>query len=223
MSRSNYSPLSAYVSWVFYISLYGILASLVTGILVPITLGFILVVWGPTVGLAIGLAEMRWLRQYLPSRNWARWALFSLYGAIGGWFTLLLIWAAAIFVLGFGGPSVPMLAAIFAVNGALFGLVQAWEIDKLIFRAIWVCTNAVGLIAGGMLSKVVSTPIYTNIIPWHASYFFVGLGEGLAAVMIGTIMTLVFAAVTGTTSVLLLKRLYPTSSNPPMSSPLSPL
>jgi hypothetical protein len=222
MSKSNYSPLSAYVSWVFYISLYGILASLVMGMLVPITLGFSLVIWGPTVGLAIGLAEMRWLQQYLPSRNWARWALFSLYGAIGGWFALLLIWAVAIFVLGLGGPSVPMLAAIFAVNGALFGLVQAWEIDKLIFRAIWVCTNAIGLIAGGLLSVVVATPIYENVIPWHASHF-VTLGEGLAAIIIGTVMTLVFAAVTGTTSVLLPKRLYLTSSYPPASSPPSPL
>src|SRR4051812_18979252 len=124
MAASDYSPLRAYLSWVSFLSLYGILISLLTGIVVPLTLGFILVIWGPTVGLAIGLAEMRWLRQFFPSQDWLRWALLGLYGSIAGWFALLLIWAVALFVLGLGGPSIPILAMIFAVVGGLFAVVQ---------------------------------------------------------------------------------------------------
>jgi hypothetical protein len=176
---------------------------------VPFTWGLSLFLIGPALGLCIGLAQQSYLRKTPSGYDPLRWLLWSIIGSFAAQLVIMVLRFYAA-VSGIVPTSDGLLLDVFITiiltpAGIAFGSVQLLAVKFRTSDALlWVLGSLFGLVVGGVLGFEAAKWAWP-MIPWKGAILLY-IGDGIAALILGSVMTAIYMGITGALIMLLFRQ-----------------
>ena len=206
ISIRDRAPLwEAWPRWVLANVIGGLIGWGATTLFGLFSLGAGVAAAGTIVGFCLGTVQKRFLEQYIPSKDWSRWAKYTTIGGTICWIMAFLI-RTLLVALNFDlllNPITPITA--FTVGGLIFGYVQWLVLRQHIHKsAWWIASNGIGWCIGALIGLRAGHEAHQAIVPGYKGSILFSINEGIHIFVAGAVATAVYSIITGVILVWLL-------------------